>query len=206
MLYVRQPLLFYDKGRNKVSQFGGWPYETADFPSQLWSFTAGSTAVGFQNETSPSTDGLASDSPAPFASAVTYTNSSFYSFGGNVVNSLPDVTVLSGLVTRDFAAEDWNNATVSIPDQSKYRTQARAVHVPNFGGQGFVAVVGGEAPATADSTYETGTAMVDMSTITLYDIETGSWYTQTATGDIPPPRAEFCAVGAASSDGQYFEM
>lgn len=208
MLYVRQPLLFYDKARKKISQYGGWPYETTAFPSELWSFPAGSSAVDFKNETSPSTDGLSSSSPGPFAAAVAYTDSMFYSLGGNIVapNALPDMTVLSGLVTRDFSAESWSNSTVNIPDQSKFRTQARAVFVPNFGGKGFFVVVGGEAPPTQDSSYETGTAMVDMSVITLYDIETGTWYTQTATGDIPPPRSEFCAVGSASSNGQYFEM
>lgn len=201
MIYVRQPILFYDKPRNKISRFGGWPYETAEFPSLLWSFTAGSTNAAWKNETSPSTDGLSAKSPGPFASANTYTNDTFYNYGGNIVpaNALPDMTVLSGLVTRDLVAQDWDNTTATLPDQNKFRTQARMVHAPNFGNQGYLVMVGGEAPPTEESFYETGAHMVDMATITLYDIESQTWYTQTATGDIPPPRSEFCAVGAASS-------
>lgn len=45
-----------------------------------------------------------------------------------------------------------------------------------------------------------------MSVITMYDIASGTWYTQTATGDIPPPRSEFCAVGAAGNNGSSFEL
>ncbi|KIW29257.1 uncharacterized protein PV07_05082 [Cladophialophora immunda] len=206
LIYVRQPMLFYDKTRNKISRYGGWPYEEADFPSLLWSFTAGTSDVTWKNETAPSTDGLSTSSPGPFASANAFTNSTYYNFGGNVVSSLPDMTVLSGLVTRDFVAQSWTNSTAIIPNQSRYRTQARMVYTPNFGSQGFLVMVGGEAPPTEASVYETGAHMVDMSTITLYDIETGNWFTQTATGDIPPPRSEFCAVGAASRGGKRFEL
>ncbi|OAP64681.1 hypothetical protein AYL99_00653 [Fonsecaea erecta] len=206
MIYVRQPMLFYDKTRNKISRYGGWPYEEADFPSLLWSFTAGTSAVTWKNETAPSTDGLATTSPGPFASANAFTNTTYYNFGGNVVSSLPHMTVLSGLVTRDFVAQSWTNSTAILPNQSKYRTQARMIYTSNFGGEGFLVMVGGEAPPTEASVYEAGASMVDMSTITLYDIETGIWYTQTATGDIPPPRSEFCAVGAPSRGGKRFEV
>ena len=207
MIYVRQPLLFYDTPRNKISRFGGWPYETTDFPSILWSFTPGTNNVDWKNETTPSTDGLSIDSPGPFASAITYTDTTFYNFGGNVVSiPLPDMTVLSGLVTRNLEAQDWANATADIPNQSPYRTQARMAHAPNFGGQGYLVMVGGESPPTEASFYETGSFLTDMSTITLYDIETQTWFTQTATGDVPPPRSEFCAVGASSSDGSNFDM
>jgi hypothetical protein len=206
--YVRQPLLFYDKPRNKISRYGGWPYEVSDFPSILWSFDAGTNNVDWKNETTPSTDGLSANSPGPFASANVYTDTTFYNFGGNVVppGALPNMTVLSGLVTRDLVGQAWTNTTADLPDQSKYRTQARMVHAPNFGTQGFLVMVGGESPPIEASFYETGSFLTDMATITLYDIETGTWYTQTATGDIPPPRSEFCAVGAASSDGTTFEL
>lgn len=56
------------------------------------------------------------------------------------------------------------------------------------------------------SIYETGNAMADMSVITLYDVASETWFTQEAPGDIPPPRSEVCAVGAASSDDRYFEL
>jgi hypothetical protein len=201
-------MLFYDKPRNKVSRFGGWPYEESDFPSLLWSFTAGTNTVDWQNETAPSADGLSANSPGPFASANAYTDTTYYNFGGNVVPAglLPSMTVLSGLVTRDLTAQAWSNSTADLPKQSDFRTQARMVHAPNFGDEGYLVMVGGESPPTEVSQYETGSFMTDMATISLYDIASGTWYTQTATGDIPPPRSEFCAVGAASSGGDHFDV
>jgi hypothetical protein len=209
MPYVRQPQLFYDKQRNKISRYGGWPYvKQNDFPSLLWSFTPdGSDNTNWKNETSPAEDGLSAFSPGPFASANAYTQTTYYNLGGNIVPSgTSSMVVLSGLVTRDLVAQDWRNATTDIPNQSQYRTQSKMVHVPNFGTSGYLVVVGGESPPTDVSTYEGGTHMVDMATITLYDIDSKTWYTQTATGDIPPPRSEFCVAGSASASGKRYEL
>ncbi|EXJ93853.1 hypothetical protein A1O1_02246 [Capronia coronata CBS 617.96] len=212
MRLVRQPILFYDKPNNVVRRYGGWPYGPVDFDSEVWSFEAGSTVVNWVNNTSgdidPATNGLSLDSQGPFASANAFSDSTFFNLGGNIIDpdSLPNMTVLSGLVTQDFSSTTWSNQSTDLADQSGFRTQARAVHAPNFGDGGFLVVVGGEAPPTEASVYETGSAMVDMSVITLYDIATATWFTQEATGDVPPPRSEFCAVGAASSDGRYFEL
>lgn len=140
--------------------------------------------------------------------ATTYSDTTFYSLGGNVarVSILPNQTTLSGVVRQDFSTGLWRNDTTNIPDQSIYRNAAKAFHVPNFGDQGFVVFVGGDAPPTEESFYEEGNHMVDMSVITLLDPVSGTWYTQTATGDIPPPRVEFCAVGTTSADNSTYEM
>ncbi|EXJ91966.1 hypothetical protein A1O3_00516 [Capronia epimyces CBS 606.96] len=212
MQLVRQPLLFYDKPNNVVRRYGGWPYEAVDFDSEVWSFEPGSSVINWVNNTAgdvtPTNNGLSLDSQGPFASANAFSDSTFFSLGGNIMapGDFPNMTVMAGLVTQDFASTTWSNKSAELPTQSKFRTEARAVHVPNFGEEGFLVVVGGEAPPTEVSVYETGFAMVDMSVITLYDIANDTWFTQEATGDIPPPRSEFCAVGTPSSDGQYFEL
>lgn len=214
MRRVRQPILFYDETQNVIRRYGGWPYDAPsgslpeDMPSELWSFPAGTQNSDWVEDTSPTANGLSSTSPGPFAPAVAFSDSKFYAFGGNIIklSALPNMTVLSGLVAQDFESGRWDNVTASIPNQSPYRTQAKAAFVPNFGDQGFIVTVGGESPETEESFYEEGKFMTDMSTITLYDIASGAWYTQTATGDIPPPRSEFCAVGATSTDGSTFEM
>jgi hypothetical protein len=213
MRTARQPVLFYDEGQNMIRRYGGWPYVVngslpTDMPSELWSTPAGTTSVNWTLDISPAANGLSSDSLGPFAPATGFTNSKFYSFGGSVLKTgdLPNMTVLSGLVTQDFATGRWENVTANIPNQSPYRTQAKSTFVPGYGDEGFFVIVGGENPPTEESFYEMGTFMADMSVITLYDIASGTWYTQTATGDVPPPRSEFCAVGAASSGGTSFEV
>jgi hypothetical protein len=51
-----------------------------------------------------------------------------------------------------------------------------------------------------------------MDRIDIFDIASvygggnGVWYTQQATGNIPPPRVDFCAVGAAAPDNSSHNM
>ena len=208
MRAVRQPILFYDQLSNVIRRYGGWPYVASEMPSELFFFEAGSTVTEWANDTFPSANGLSTAAHAPFAPAAAFTNSTLYTLGGNVFapTDASNMTVLQGLVTQDFSSGAWSNDTTNIPDQSVYRTQSKAVLAPGFGDKGFMVVVGGESPPTEASVYEQGSFMVDMSVITLYDVASGTWYTQEATGDIPPPRSEFCAVGAASSDGKSFEV
>lgn len=48
--------------------------------------------------------------------------------------------------------------------------------------------------------------MANMSLISIYDIESASWYSVTATGAIPDPRAQFCGVVSASPDKSSFQV
>ncbi|KIV93066.1 hypothetical protein PV10_04311 [Exophiala mesophila] len=205
---VRQPVLFYDKVNDVIKRYGGWPYLSEAMPSELWSFPVGVTNPAWTLETSPVTNGLSEGSQGPMSPAAAYSDTAFYSLGGNVLrrSMLPNQTVLSGVVRHDFTTGLWRNDTTDIPGQNNYRNMAKAFHVPNFGAEGFVAFVGGEAPPTEESFYEEGTYMVDMSVITLLDVASGTWYTQAATGDIPPPRVEFCAVGTTSADNSSYEI
>jgi hypothetical protein len=45
-----------------------------------------------------------------------------------------------------------------------------------------------------------------MSNITVYDVHSDTWYYQTATGDVPPPRSEFCAAGSSPTDNSSYEV
>lgn len=69
------------------------------------------------------------------------------------------------------------------------------VAVPSFGIDGILIVLGGgDLPSGG------------FNLITIYDSHAESWYSQTATGDIPEPRTGFCAVGAQGGDSSTFEM
>lgn len=48
--------------------------------------------------------------------------------------------------------------------------------------------------------------MVSMSQISVYDIDSSSWYAVTATGNIPESRGQFCAVVSASPDESSFQV
>ena len=209
MVAARQPLLFYDAEHNTVNRYGGWPYyRDMGYPSTVWSFAAGSSEMEWVQGPNASSRGLSEKSPGPFAAAHAYSDGSFFSLGGSFD---PDATgspgtVLSGLVAQDFARGTWNNYSTVSGGQAMHRTQARAVLSPNFGSDGFLVIIGGEAPPTESSAYNKGRSMVEMSSVTLYDIANKAWFVQTATGDVPPIRSEFCAVGSPSDDAKTFEL
>jgi hypothetical protein len=45
-----------------------------------------------------------------------------------------------------------------------------------------------------------------MQKIHIYDVNSGKWYTQTASGDVPLPRRQFCAGVTWPDDRSSFNM
>jgi hypothetical protein len=155
-----------------------------------------------------SSRGLSANSPGPYAAAHAYSDKAFFSLGGSYDgddSESPDA-VLPGLAVHDFAQGTWDNYSTDSESQPSRRTQAHAAISPNFGLDGLLVIIGGAAPSTAISGNYEGRSMVGMSAITQCDIAIKAWFVQTATGDIPPIRSEFCAVGSPSDDGKTFEM
>jgi hypothetical protein len=75
--------------------------------------------------------------------------------------------------------------------------------VPSFGKEGVMVMIGGVVPTNS---WDTSGALRSMTNITIFDPETGSWYSQTATGDVPMARKNMCVVGAQSNNGSTYEM
>jgi hypothetical protein len=116
-----------------------------------------------------------------------------------------DVAV-TGLVTYDFVRGVWNNAS-SIDYNSPYGfgVHGEAIYVPVFGQAGVLIFIGGDIPSS--QIYVQGASLRSMSEIRIYDIESGKFYQQTATGaTIPQPRLQLCAVGAGATDNSSYEM
>ncbi|OAG35070.1 hypothetical protein AYO21_10743 [Fonsecaea monophora] len=208
MPHRRWPATWYDDATGKVYRYGGWGYNSTDWTTDLWSYKPGGRTIYWSQEVSPVTNGLSFGSNAPFSSAWTVGNSKLYSLGGAISNgAIRDPNfIVPGLVTRDSSTGRWSNSTTNIPDSSPYFTQAKAEFASNFGQEGFMVVVGGANPSRQAFEFQQETSLRDMADIILYDVSTGEWYVQRATGDIPPPRTQFCTVGKASSDGKTYEL
>ena len=191
---------------------GGWAY-VADASLFLWSFTPdGKGGAEWSLDQSSS---AAQQLPATFGGAFTTSAAGFHSLGGAVpgaINTTSDpldnfgFAASEGLITYDFASSGWKNTSSFGGSQAGYSVQSQAVSMPNFGGAGLLAFLGGDLPPNQTYLYEAGAALVDMSNITIFDIDSGTWYHQIATGDVPPPRSEFCAVGSAPTDNSSFEV
>ncbi|KAH0565964.1 hypothetical protein GP486_000632 [Trichoglossum hirsutum] len=113
---------------------------------------------------------------------------------------------LSGLTVFDFQQKDWKNESSTGYSSEGYGVFGESTFVPLFGKSGLLLVLGGDSPPNQTFFYEQGAALVDMSNITVYDIYTHQWYHQTATGDIPQGRSEFCMVGAQGLDNSSYEL
>lgn len=76
-------------------------------------------------------------------------------------------------------------------------------YVPSFGPEGIYILLGGDISNL--NGYTAGSGLRSFSKLTIYDPASGKFYNQTATGNIPESRIEFCATGINSTN-QTYEM
>jgi hypothetical protein len=203
--WSKRPALFYDPLSDKIIQWGGWPYDNGDL-SYSFSFKPNDHGtVAWYKDDTPITNEVDRTSPAIFGAAFVASNSSFYSLGGNIAepSGNPYIAV-PGLIEYEFASGKWTNTSSLSATASGYLVGGQAAFAPDFGQAGFLVFLGGSDPDTQAFDPD-GAPLVDMSNITLYDVEQKTWYHQTTTGTIPPPRQFFCSVGGASVQ-DTFEM
>jgi hypothetical protein len=203
--WSKRPSLFYDPHSDKIVQWGGWPYDNGDL-SYSFSFTPNNhgTVTWYKDDT-PITNDVDQTSPAIFGAASVTSNSSFYCLGGNIAEpSASPYVAVQGLIEYEFGSDKWTNTSSLSATASGYLVGGQAAFTPDFGQAGFLVFIGGSDPDTQAFNPD-GAPLVDMSNITLYDLEQKTWYHQTATGTIPPPRQFFCSVGGTSVQ-DTFEM
>ena len=203
--WSKRPALFYDPLSDKIIQWGGWPYDNGNL-SYSFSFTPNSHGtVNWYKDDTPITNEVDQTSPAIFGAAFVASNSSFYCLGGNVAELSDNLYIaVQGLVEYEFASDKWTNTSSLSATTSGYLVGGQAAFTPDFGQAGFLVFLGGSDPDTQAFDLD-GAPLVDMSNITLYDLEQKTWYHQTTTGTIPPPRKYFCSVGGTSVQ-DTFEM
>jgi hypothetical protein len=108
------------------------------------------------------------------------------------------------MVTFDFANSRWTNlTTVGLYSASGMALDGSAQFVPQFGEKGVIVMMGGIEPSAS---WDTKGPLRPMSNITIFDPYNQNWYSQSATGDVPLARANFCLVGASSTNGTTYEM
>jgi hypothetical protein len=212
MTAARRPPLWYNPQSNLVMERGGWAY-VADASLFLWSFTPdGEGGAAWSLDQSSA---AAQQLSPTFGSAFTASATNFYGLSGavpGVLNTSSDplnpygFAASEGLVTYDFASSGWENTSSLGGSQAGYFVQSQALFMPNFGKAGLLAILGGDSPLNQSYEYEEGASLVDMSNITIYDVDSDTWYYQIATGSVPPPRSEFCVAGLAPTDNSSYEM
>ncbi|MCJ1263275.1 hypothetical protein MMC22_003145 [Lobaria immixta] len=94
---------------------------------------------------------------------------------------------------------NWHNQTrtgrdsISVP----FVSEAELVYLP-MGSEGVLLLIGG----IDNMNWKT----IPLSRISVYDIQSKTWYEVMATGDFPEDRCQFCAVVSASVDQSTFQV
>ena len=192
-------MVWYDPNDNLIYERGGWSYGGSNY--ELWSFTPDNR--GDTNWRPDAGSSEAQQYNPTFGSSFAASSNAFYSLSGeesDQSNAIP------GFLEYNFGTSSWSNTSSIGSYASQYTVQGQAVSVPNFGDEGVLLFVGGDSPPNSTYQYEAGVALVNMGNITIYDVQSTTWYYQEATGDIPPPRSEFCSSGAVAADNSSYEM
>lgn len=209
-LKMRRQSMYVDPVAKSVNIYGGWPY--IDDPSLIpyvssWPASSGPNLMAHANFGLDSGVGFAFTRKAFGVTAVT--DKSYFNLGGigtsetdPQFSGLPFAYMFpeSGMLEYNFADKTWTNHTTAFN-----RVNGEAQFVPMFGDKGVLAIIGGDKP-TGIRYVDYSTALVDMTTVTIYDIANDKYYNQPTTGDKPVDRSTFCSVGVAGASNKTFDM
>ena len=119
-----------------------------------------------------------------------------------------DKTPVEGMIIVDAGNHNTRNVTTSGFTGGNTRRGGSMQYVPSVGSKGSLVMVGGIAAGTPEQNDGWPDYEVDMSRIDLFDVasldqlpNSGTWYTQPTTGDIPAKRIDSCLVAATAKDG-----
>ncbi len=112
---------------------------------------------------------------------------------------------LPGLVHYNMTSATFSNLSATAYHGTGSAQRGRMLHVPTYGSsaQGLYVMLSGDSVRLDGGGYTPGSGLLSFANITLFDPATRQWYWQTARGEVPRARLEFCAAGARSSNGTY---
>lgn len=200
--------LWFDHSQNIIYCFGGGSsFATAalrelEAPTpSIWGFKLNDkgTADWYQVMGPVSSTPFPSDIHHISSGMSTFDENRAYYLGG-VGSPSGDPTPSPGLLMFDFNTLKFTNSSDGnylAPETSLHRWPRGAmINVSTYGDDGILVIL----PSGRDR------QDFAFNNITLYDKKNRSWYSQIASGDIPPPRSYFCAVGVGGDKNNTFEM
>lgn len=109
-----------------------------------------------------------------------------------------------GMLTYNLTSGVWANESMIGLNSFETLISATAACLPSFGtsGKGMVLTVGGEI-ARRDGYNSSEPNMIGFGNLTFWDIETKTWFSQKATGDVPALRSKFCVADVAGPNGTH---
>ncbi|KAL8945855.1 MAG: hypothetical protein Q9222_007665 [Ikaeria aurantiellina] len=189
--------IFYSGATGRVSQFGNGPVPPTP---AIWSFKPDGMGGGTWNQEIGSNDpawdrilrsykgytAAGGDSAFVVAGLASAFTSKDFQYVSNDIQ-------LPGLVQFNMTTKKLTNSTVRGFTSDGEGDLGQMHYVPSFGPNGVFLVMGGERR----------NRNFDFSNIWVYEAVTNRWYNQTATGNLPEPRREFCVAGVNSTNETY---
>jgi hypothetical protein len=132
-------------------------------------------------------------------------------WGDFTLDTLESNVTADTFITLDMSVErtgEWTNTT--LPSYVPGRSGAELVWVPVSTSGALVAIGGVINPIEMFKLQKSNSTRTEesealsptfMETVSVFDVETKTWYLQNTTGDTPPQLTEFCSVLASASDG-----
>ena len=200
--------LWYDEQNAKIYAWGGRSRENIGPESnhrQLWGLKTSESTQGEWAIQRPSNPIFFDNMLHLVEGASTTCNQVGYYYNGfsstqsdsRIYNSS---IVSPGLLPYDFNTMTWANESTDALGYVAYGGSATCL--PDLGKKGMLLFMGG---VKGQQGYYDAWDLLHFSNVTLYDPETGEWYWQETSGDIPYSRETFCAVGVAGPNNT-FEM
>jgi hypothetical protein len=123
---------------------------------------------------------------------------------GNTTSYPLEFSLSPGVVSYDMSSGDWANSTAQEPGYTVSNAMSRVI--PDLGSSGLLLSFGGaqiKGYSLADSGIYLNQEPVAMDTISVFDIESETWYEQATTGLTPPQRIGACTTLVKSPSGTY---
>ncbi|KAL9115470.1 MAG: hypothetical protein Q9227_000791 [Pyrenula ochraceoflavens] len=115
---------------------------------------------------------------------------------------------VSGLAIVDTLNHNTRNVSTEAFTSNNPRRGGSLVYIPSVGSKGSLILLGGIVAGSPEQNDGWPDSEAQLSQVAMFDVSSldstpgsGSWYNQPATGDIPPPRVDFCLVEADAPDG-----
>ncbi|KAL8802661.1 MAG: hypothetical protein Q9182_003677 [Xanthomendoza sp. 2 TL-2023] len=199
--------LWYDKTKGLFYSgvIGSIPYVWLNPPKlpplSLWSFKPDGRGSGTWKEEIPVGDSVWRSLTR---STLGYQSSGVDTalvLGGEVVNiSAP--TLQPGLVQFDMRTRKFTNSSATSFNANGTGSGGQMHFVPFFGPNGIFLIMGGRKDMELDD-YGNADDFYGFDNIWVYEGATHQWYNQTASGNVPKGRMEFCVAGVNSTDSTY---
>lgn len=200
-------VMWYDNMHNTIYCFGGRMsfasealQELQTPPDSIWGFKPDGEGSGTWHQVlGPVSTPFPTDihRPAEGQSASDGRRAYYLGGRGSAKTSLgmPQSEIyLPGLLMFDFETLTITNS--SDDSYTSSQVPGAMINIPIYGENGVLLLL----PNDSEKQY------VGFNNITFYDKKSKKRYTQVASGDIPEPRSNFCAVGIEGNEKPYFEM